>query len=199
MSFDQEYYIVSSSFLDDQKMFEFDDKYMPSNLDPMIILREEPIHESVTFPLKLRAMEESYKLFDYHEMTKPVVHSRIKEILESHNLCKLNLVKTKIRLPNNDMNEEYFLIHTYNFIACVDKESSVYDALPSGRLCIEELALDEKKLSKIPEEERLIFRLDESTSIYLFHESIVNKIKNINPTGIKFYRVDDWDDGVAFR
>ena len=89
-------------------------------------------------------------------------------------------------------------MHCYNEIEAVDLEKSVYRK-PGILMFIDKFELDEEKLSKIPLEKRLIFRLDESTDIYLFHQSIVDEINKLNPVGIHFTRVDEWDVGAAFR
>jgi RPA family protein len=63
---------------------------------------------------------------------------------------------------------------------------------------IDKMVLDTKILSKIPLESRRIFRLGELYTQELYHESVVEKIMAVDPTGIRFVRVEDYHTGAAF-
>jgi hypothetical protein len=60
------------------------------------------------------------------------------------------------------------------------------------------MVLDTTTLSKIPLKDRLCFRLGELFTHQLFHKSIVEKITETNPTGIRFIKVEDYNVGSAF-
>ncbi len=66
-------------------------------------------------------------------------------------------------------------------------------------LDIKTLVLDEDILSDIPLERRLIFVLAESTSTYLFHQSIKDAIMAIKPEGLQFFRADQWGSSAVFQ
>lgn len=64
---------------------------------------------------------------------------------------------------------------------------------------VDKLFLDFDKLEQIPEENRLVFRLTEFRVIHLYHEKIKNLIESVNPVGLRFFSVDEWDDTSSFK
>ena len=65
-------------------------------------------------------------------------------------------------------------------------------------LGIDALVLDERVLQDIPLERRLVFVLAESTSTYVFHHSVVEHVLAPKPEGLRFIRVDRWNDASGF-
>ncbi|MCG2839328.1 hypothetical protein L6J37_21095 [Photobacterium sp. WH77] len=63
---------------------------------------------------------------------------------------------------------------------------------------LEVLSLDENVLDKIPLEKRLVFTLEEKPK-FLFHETVVQALREVNLTGLSFQRVDEWSIGSAFE
>jgi len=41
---------------------------------------------------------------------------------------------------------------------------------------------------------KLIYKSKESGAYNFYHKSIVNAIMSVNPTGVKFISVEDWED-----
>jgi len=94
--------------------------------------------------------------------------------------------------------DDYIIMHTYLEIECMDKEKSSYKQWDEDTFEVKNLVLDETVLDGIPLEERLTFLLEESTSMHLFHQSIVDEIMKHNPKGCKFIKSKDWGVGSAF-
>jgi hypothetical protein len=63
---------------------------------------------------------------------------------------------------------------------------------------IRKIVLSPEKLSKVPLEQRLFFRMKEDYPTHLVHKSIVDKIMAVNPKGLKFTPVEKWKQGMQF-
>lgn len=60
-------------------------------------------------------------------------------------------------------------------------------------------SLDEKVLSLIPEQERLIFKMGNTSNQPIFvHQKIVDIFQKNNVKGVKFFRVSDYEFGDEF-
>lgn len=82
----------------------------------------------------------------------------------------------------------------------MDRQLSRFKLSPYGiALSLPRLVLDEKVLQEIPLERRQVFRLKESTSTHVFHQSVVEKVAALQPEGLRFIRVDKWSDSAAFQ
>ena len=111
------------------------------------------------------------------------------------------LLRGEIKDPKNKkIYEDYYYLHIFNKISCLDRNLSKFDASTgSGMvLSISKMILDKDVLSNIPLQERLIFRLGEKSSFQLFHKSVVDAIMATNPEGIRFVKVEDYHMGAAF-
>ena len=136
-------------------------------------------------------------MVDYHSLPEPVVGERIKNVLEPLHIGGTQLIPA--RIPVGDEVYDYRLLHVFNRIVCVDKEQSNCTYSRSGRMIdIKHLALDEDILGDLPLERRLIFVLAESTSTYLFHQSIKDAVMAIEPKGVQFFRADQWGSAAVF-
>ena len=93
---------------------------------------------------------------------------------------------------------DYVIMHTYHEIECMDKEKSSFKQWDEDTFEVKKLVLNETVLDAIPLEERLTFLLEESTSMHLFHKSIVDEIMKHNPKGCVFIKSKDWGIGSAF-
>ena len=93
---------------------------------------------------------------------------------------------------------DYVIMHTYHEIECMDKEKSSFKQWDEDTFEVKKLVLNETVLDAIPLEERLTFLLEESTSMHLFHKSIVDEIMKHNPKGCVFIKSKNWGIGSAF-
>jgi len=58
--------------------------------------------------------------------------------------------------------------------------------------------LDTDALAKIPLEKRLVFLLEEDMPKQIYHKSVVDAIMSVNPTGVGFYQIPEWYEGIQF-
>jgi hypothetical protein len=161
-----------------------------------------PLPVKVTAPVKLRLgapVPRAPVMVDYHSLPEPVVSERIKGTLESLDLFGMQLVPADVKVKADDV-RRYWLLHVFNWIACIDRQRSVCKFDSDGdALGISKLVLDEKVLEAIPPERRRAFVLSESPSVYLFHQSVVEQVLALQPEGLRFIRVDQWNDSAGFR
>ena len=176
-----------------------------NNNHPLLEWEQESIRSDkptqITEPLQLRLgkpIPRKPQMVDYHSMPEPVIGKKIKDVLEPFNLHGVQLLPA--RVTGKDAVYDYWLLHVFNRIACVDRKNSVLsiDDDDGGIIDIKKLALDEKVLKEIPEEKRLVFVLAESTSTYLFHAKIKDAIMKVQPEGVRFIKSSEWGSGTAF-
>jgi hypothetical protein len=156
----------------------------------------EPIRLRLAEPVPPRPV-----MVDHHSLPAPVVSRRLVEVLAPLELPGVQLVPADV--PVGDRVLRYWLVHVYNRLACMDRRQSVFTQSPSGLLLLslDSLVLDEAVLSDIALEHRLVFVLAESTSVHLFHRSVVDRVMNLmpSPEGLRFIPVPDWNDSAGFR
>ena len=84
----------------------------------------------------------------------------------------------------------------------MDKENSDWEPnewKPGKASNVEKLVLDNEVLDKIPLEERLVFAVWEAHLHVLYHYSVVEKMLEIDPTGMTIYRLSKWDSSAPFK
>lgn len=155
---------------------------------------------TVTEPVRLRLgapVPPNPIMVDHHSLPRPVVSERLVKVLEPLDLDGVQLVPATVQVKGAAL--RYWLLHVFNEVACLDKQRAEFSLSPNGWVGdIERLVLDEKVLRDIPLEKRLVFVLAESTSMHLFHASVMEKVMAIKPEGLRFCRVDQWNDASAF-
>jgi hypothetical protein len=141
-------------------------------------------------------------MVDYHSLPRPVVSTRLRDVLDDLKLHGVQLVPADVRITGVDV-RRYWLVHAYQRIPCIDKEHSrlLLDEDDGEVLGIQRLALDANALEEIPEENRRVFRLAESPSVHLFHRTVVDRVMSLTPSpeGLRFIPVPDWNDSSGFR
>jgi hypothetical protein len=193
---DFEYCTVFSAGIPSSPAVIFDDE-----MDEDEIMIEEPIDHNL---IKLKFWEPYPKkpvMVDFHhDGVIDAVSDKIGSILTSMKIKGIQLIPATIFDPKNKHTyEDYCYLHIYNYLECLDRNKSIYQPDRVGGVAsIDKLALDERKLSRIPLEERLIFRLGEMYTQQLFHKTVVDKIMENNPQGIRFVNVKDFKEGSAF-
>jgi hypothetical protein len=162
--------------------------------------RMQPVNDGKTVQLRLGSpVPASPVMVDYHSLPRPVVSQRLRDVLAAQPLVGVQLVPADVRVRGDDV-RRYYLVHVYQRIAAINRERSVLDiGVLEKVLGIQHLVLDMEKIAQVPLEQRLVFRLWESPSVHLFHESVVNAVLALQPEGIRFTPADGWSDSVGFR
>ncbi|MDR2925479.1 MAG: hypothetical protein LBU76_05975 [Azoarcus sp.] len=141
------------------------------------------------------------ELVDFHSAASVLAFGkRIYDILTPLQLHNVQFVPASVEVKKGMEVDGYWLMHNYNRVECMDMEKSDCEISPrtSKVSWIRKIVLSPEKLSKVPLEERLFFRMKESFSRHLVHKSIVDMIMGINPKGVKFTPVEAWKQGMQF-
>lgn len=196
--------------MNDQEKYFLLEKYDPNGHHATIKL-EEPedmgYHLCFIDPIKTDELAEfefvkpyprKPVMADYHFWRFIVVSNRIKEILQNMNIPGIDFHSAKITDNKGNTSDGYFILHIRHRIACLNKEKSVWKPPvfdPEDVLAVKKMVLNMDRLEQISLSERLIFGLGECFTYTLFHESVVDAITAINPTGLIFTPVADWRNG----
>ena len=196
MSFDNQYFILERENNDNYPLLEWDE--VRNSLEDGIFadLEELRIEEPINLVLG-EPVPDSPQLVDYHYLPPDVFSDKVAEIIREMALFKTQLFPARITHKDKVM-EGYYIFHIFNEIECMHMERSIYKKRASS-YAIEKLSLNEELLSKFEEKQRLVFRLEEKPSKKLYHQKVVDKIMKVNPVGLRFIRLDEWDIGSAFR
>jgi len=197
MNFDNEYYLMERENNEHNPLFTMDDEctvgYDAFHGNYPVRLGE---NDHLIYTMK-PPIPEQPQLADYLVTPRPIIDVKIKQILESITLSGCQYFPTSVRFDGK-LHDNYYFWHIYLEIACLHMARSNTKQIGS-RLTVRAISLDETILNHISESGCWVFRLAESTSRILVHESVVEKVMAINPTGIRFIRVDEWNIGSAFR
>ncbi|THB74017.1 MAG: hypothetical protein D6B28_02790 [Gammaproteobacteria bacterium] len=159
-----------------------------------------PIVYSDAFKLKLgKPIPEKYELVDFHKLPEPVVSQKIFDILFQERLINVQFVPAFIE-HNENVEYGYYYCHVFNYVPAIDMEKSNYKLDMLGDISIlNSFSLSVEKLKKIKLRNRLLFIAEEYESLYIIHESLVEKINKAKPKGVRFIPVDEWSIGSAFQ
>ena len=165
---------------------------------PRYLYEDNLIKDPGPMNLKLRKpVPKKINMADYLTLPHPVVSKKISDALASLNIEGLQLLPSVIRGNGKEIHE-YVTLHIPHRIKCVDSELSECVIEDYNIENVVRLVLDKKLLKTIPLEKRLVFRLKEDCSYELFHESVVQTIMSVNPTGIRFTDIEKWNEGSLF-
>ncbi|QSQ20545.1 hypothetical protein JY651_35690 [Pyxidicoccus parkwayensis] len=190
----KDYFVIESEASNNHPMLQWDQ--LAGHFRKGVAVKvDEPVRLRLGKPVPRNPV-----MVDHHELPEPVVSTRLKDLLEPMNLFRVQLVPTDVTVKPDDV-RRYWLMHIYNTITCVDRQRSSLsiDEDDGGILGIRKLVLDEEVLRAIPLEQRLVFRLAESTSTNVFHQSVADKVLSLKPEGLRFIPVERWNDGAAFQ
>ena len=166
------------------------------NAEPLDITEKRIVCYTAPIPAKPQ-------LADLHFLAQhaPVISERLKNVLESLNLKDIQFLPAIIRDNRHNEHEGFYIVHVYNEIKCLDKENSEWKQSRYDKeraKDVEKLVLNNEVLEQIPLEERLVFALWENSTYVLYHQSVVEKMLEIAPTGLTIYRLSKYDSGLPF-
>ena len=198
--YNQEYFYLVSSGLGDYPLLD----YAPNGGNYNEIFRPKPVDTGEKRILRFSPPIPSKPQFgDYHYLAvhAPVISERLKKVLEALNIEEVQFLPTVILDKTDNEHEGYYILHTYKEIRCLDKAKSKWekgDFDEESTSEIDKLVLDNEILDTIPLEKRLMFGLWENRTYLVFHQSVIEKILEISPTGIRVYPISEYDDSLPF-
>lgn len=192
-----EYYVIESENNDNYPMFSWDQLSTEFGRGKPAELKE---------PVKMRLgdpISPNFEWVDFHIVPDPVVSKRIVDALLPLNLHGVQFVPAKVRNPRDPFSEphDYWFIHVWNRIHCLDKEKSELEIDEvDGRIWgIDKLVLNEKTLAMFELRKRLMFELTENTSVLLIHQRVKDAIESVHPKGVRFFKATDWNSDKTFE
>ncbi|MDR2924541.1 MAG: hypothetical protein LBU76_01050 [Azoarcus sp.] len=141
------------------------------------------------------------ELVNFHSVADVLAfENSLYAILEPLELYNVQFIPASIEVKKGTGIDGYWLMHNYNHVECMDLEKSDCEISPRTEKVswIRKIVLSPEKLSKVPLEKRLFFRMKEDYPTHLVHKSVVDKIMAINPKGVKFTPVETWKQGMQF-
>lgn len=177
-------------------MKDFEYYFMESKEDqayPMIDLLDEYgeiIEAQLGDPLPRRPI-----LADYLTGAKDFVTKKIADVMLDMNMEGVRIVPIELSDQKGGYIEDYYCIYVDdNTYEALDKEKSDYEYDEECDMYyINEYVLDREVLKKIPLNKRLGWRLLEDPGIYLYHKSVIDEIKKLNPTGVEFINIEEYE------
>ncbi|UIP26719.1 hypothetical protein [Photobacterium sp. TLY01] len=198
MKYDSQYYILRENHESGAYMLEQADG-SDEGLEHLMSLRS--ISKRVLGPGIVEVLDGDSSRFspcDYHETAEQLISGKFRQVLLKFNLPGVDFYQTNI-INGNKVWSDYYYLHIWNSYKCINLLRSEIDGnYKTYSFTLESLSLDDKVLEEIPLAERLVFRLEEKPK-FLFHETVVNALREANLTGLKFLRVDEWSIGSAFE
>lgn len=192
-----EYYVIESENNDNYPLFSWDQTSEAFGVGRPVEWKE---------PVKFRLgdpVSPAFEWVDYHVSPDPVVSRRIVDALTPLDLHGVQFVPAKVRNPRDPYSEprDYWFIHVWNQIACLDKDKSDLVMSKSGRtiFSINKLVLNEKTLAMFELSKRMMFELTEDASVLLVHERVKDAIESVHPKGVRFFKAAQWNSDKTFE
>ena len=129
---------------------------------------------------------------DYFSDPESIISKKIADEMKPMNIKGIQLIPATVESNKGNVYEDFFWIYIHHYIEAMDKDKTNFELSKYGLYRFDSFTLDEKILTEIPLEERLIFKLKEKSSIKLYHCSVVDIIMSTNPEGVMFTKVEDW-------
>jgi hypothetical protein len=163
----------------------------------MFLRRMQSVDADTIIHLIFDYAEKGYSMPDVLSLDcRAVFSKKIYDVLKDVPIKDFQLVSTIIKGKKGEEYSDYWIAGVYRDFAFLDKDKSKYMSITSkGRWSgIEKMVIDEKLMSEVPLEERLIYVSKESSAYVFYHKSIVDLIKSVNPEGIAFTKVEVGSD-----
>lgn len=134
-----------------------------------------------------------------------LVTSDAREALREHIAPGMELHPAVLQHYDGTYLEPFYYLHIWERRDIWDRKLSTYEAPfdPEKRRVayLDQIVLNEEKLSLIPFEDRMIVLLDKvGGTVTLFHRDLVKKLTEAGLTnGAKFYPLEDWFPGIQHQ
>ncbi|MEO6329419.1 MAG: DUF1629 domain-containing protein [Ginsengibacter sp.] len=188
-----EYYLIHRKGDDTMPLLAGDDNC------PTYLYEEGPMENPKLMSFRIRKpVPKNPKIVDYHSTPNSVISKKIHDVIAPLKIEGIQLLPSTIKVKDKELIKNYWAIHIYNRIKCLDLKLSKCTSDDDMLDDVEKLILDKKKLKAIPLAKRLVFRLEEDYSYQLYHVSIVEAIKAVDPVGVGFTNIENWNEESYF-
>jgi hypothetical protein len=127
-----------------------------------------------------------------------VFSQRVKDALDKYMPIRcLQLVQASI---NDGEYMNFYIANIFQRLYTFDRSQCAFGEFNDGNDWgdLTKIILDRKVLSNIPLEERLVYISKEDFQFFLYHESVVDILKSVEPIGMSFLNIEEWNPGAAF-
>jgi len=177
--------------------------FVDAMTDSFLLFKEDALDEKHLFSFCFGdPVPHNPKMGDVHcNAQHLVISDRIKNSLESMQLKDAQCLPATIEdTKNNKILSGYWALHIHNLIHCMDRQESDFQVNKKGIVkWVDKLVIDNNALGEVSLEKRLVFALGEDSLQQCFHKSVVEKILAINPEGVRFAPVVNWDSKSLFE
>lgn len=136
-------------------------------------------------------------MVDYHFDSFPVISDKIKEALMPVIGVSGEFFPAIIETQEKTYN--YWLFHALRIYDVMDMDRSEYTMTSLGRVSwLDRLVIRYDKLNDVPLQDRLFFKLDNTSGVYLWHETLVRAIEAVQPKGIRFSLAEGYSQDSFF-
>lgn len=199
-NFDSEYYVVHVDGANNHPLLAW------GETDYDLFLEAESINENdLEVPLQITFSEPYLKKYEMADLLmlsgQFAVSEKFKQLFEKLDVYGVQFFPVEIKDRKGDLTKGHYAIHIWNQLPAIDKEN--YEGSPVDRFgsidLLKKFSLDIKLMESIAMDKRQIFLLEEDSSMIIICKKIYEAIQSAGLTGMKFFRVDDWDDNAMFR
>jgi hypothetical protein len=170
-------------------------------------LKAKPVDEnSFSLPLQLvfaQPYPNQYEMADLLMLdTLYTASDKLKDFFEKQNMYGVQFVPADITDNKKKTITGNYVLHIWNKLEAIDKDNYEGDEPDEdfGKIfSLQRFSLDSDLLNSIPLKERLVFALSENDTITVVHESIYQAIQAAGLTGMRFWKVSEWDEDAMFR
>jgi hypothetical protein len=198
--FDNEYYLVNVDGANNHPLLAWGKTRRGPFLKAALI-----DEKTLSLPLQIvfdQPYPKQYEMADFLMLGAQFAGSEIlKKFFESNKVYGVQFVPIEITTNKNEIIKGHYAIHFWNRLRAID-ENNYEGGKPDefGEILdLSRFSLNADLLNSIPIEKRLVFVLEEDAGMILVHQTIYEAIQSENLTGMRFWKVSEWDNNAMFR
>jgi len=202
--YDQEYYLPFAA-MDDSKLFVGITKktMMRRGGHKKLNLAEGPMFYHNAYKEEDKKEGVKLPIPDIMLITREmIIPNEMMKFLRGFNIPGIQVFPAVYIDDDDNWHENLSVIHCYKRLDCLDFENSRIKNNPrtweeGDDHKVKKPSLSEAALNAIPEDERLIFKIDNVKGLHIyFHQRIVDYIREMKYTGVHFIKVADFEEGM---
>lgn len=156
-----------------------------------------PDQHTIEMYISLGDDEENIQFYDIHfeSLVKAVCKETVANVLKSLNLYRVQILQGTHGEVVEEYGQVFYKLWCYNRISCLDFGRSKYGSKDDDYTRVydlEKIVLDSGKLSSVPEDRRLAFRLSERPTHLILHKKIVDDLLTHNFSGANYIPIREY-------
>ena len=134
---------------------------------------------------------------DYLRSAKDVFSKRIADVMQAMNMEGVHFYPTEVDDTKGSVYNDYVCVvvdcNTYKLLDLKKSEYEMDDEIDPDNPMFDvyKVVIDRQRLNEIPLHKRLGMRLREYPGRYLYHQSVVDAVMALEPTGMYFQDIED--------